>query len=273
MAFLKRLFRSSSGASQRVFGGKCLTETLRFPLSEDQRSTVGQWEASVVSHTAGNFVSFTSAHCPGVCSSDRFHLICPQNEMSKRARRVCPPLPTGADNTMASRCLRSNASSRSSLFVKSPEKNKKKKKKLDWMLTEYFVYPRVAFFSRSTELQRGSGWSGGAEGRKKREQPRHTESQLNYLEEPDGVYGLPAHVCQGHRLFFDPLDGKGRTYHIIITVVNKKKEKRSLKIIIHDIDRLHKPHRLWTQTISQHFSGRSALFFHLYQMADPMFRQ
>lgn len=77
--------------------------------------TVRQWGAAVVSDTAGNF---PSAYCPCLCSSDRFHLICPQNEMSKKApSRLSSPLPTGDDNTMGSRCLQRNTSSHSGLFV------------------------------------------------------------------------------------------------------------------------------------------------------------
>lgn len=141
------------------------------------------------------------------------------------------------------------------------------------MLADYFVYPRVAFFSRSAELQRVSVWSGGAEGRKKREQRRHAESRFNYSEEPDGVHRLTfAHVCQSTIFmcvfFFDPLDVKAHNITLLL-LLSTITRKTPLEIILHDIDWLHKPRRLWMQKISQHFSGRTPLIFHLYQMADP----
>lgn len=123
----------------------------------------------------------------------------------------------------------------------------------------------------STELLQVSLRSVGADGRKKRELQRHAESQLNYLEEPHGVQRLPGprlpiqhlHVC----LFFSfllihwMLKDTNITLLLLLSTITRKTQ---LKIIIHDIDSLHKPHRLWIQKISQHFSGRTPLIFHFY---------
>lgn len=139
------------------------------------------------------------------------------------------------------------------------------------MLADYFVYPRVVFVSRSTELQRVSVRSGGAEGRKREQQP-HAESRLNYLEEPDGVQRLLAHVCQSiifmcvFFLIHWMLKDTNITLLLLLSTITRKTQ---LQIIIHDIDWLHTPHRLRMQKISQHFAGRTPLIFHLYQMADP----
>lgn len=145
------------------------------------------------------------------------------------------------------------------------------KRKLDGMLADYLGCPRVVFSSRSTELLRISLPSAGADERKKRELRRHAESQLNYLEEPHGVQRLPAHVCRStvfvcvfFFLFFLihwMLKDTNITSLLLLSTITRKTQ---LKIIIHDIDLLHKPHWPWIQKISQRFSGRTPLIFHLY---------
>lgn len=181
--------------------------------------------------------------------------------MSKKApSRLSYSLPTGDDNTIGSRCLRRNTFTFRPL-CESPEK-------MDGMLTDFFGWHFPAI---STELLQVSLRSVGADGRKKRELQRHAESQLNYLEEPHGVQRLPGprlpihhlHVC----LFFFFLLIHWMlkdTNIILLLLLSTITRKTQLKIIIHDIDSLHKPHRLWIQKISQHFSGRTPLIFHLY---------
>lgn len=146
--------------------------------------------------------------------------------------------------------------------------------KLDGMLADYLGCPRVVFSSRSTELLRVSLPSVGADERKKRKLRRHAESQLNYLEEPHGVQRLPAHGCRSTvyvRVFFFFFSFllihwmlKDTNITLLLLLLSTITRKTQLKIIIHDIELLHKPHWLWIQKISQRFSGRTPLIFHLY---------
>lgn len=157
--------------------------------------------------------------------------------------------------------------SHSGLFCESPEKNG-----LECSRTSSGV-PVWHFPAVSTELLQVSLRSVGADGRKKRELQRHAESQLNYLEEPHGVQRLPGprlpihhlHVCLFFSSFFLLIHWMLKDTNItLLLLLSTITRKTQLKIIIHDIDSLHKPHRLWIQKISQHFSGRTPLIFHLY---------